>query len=77
MLYLRLYQAKQKMIKKVSDFIHKERGGSEIIAIVAAVVIVLGLVGVFWNKIQDIWNQLWSHGEVSEFGTGGFDGGGG
>lgn len=40
------------------DFAKKERGGSEIIAMVLVIAIVLVLAGVFWNKISGFFGEL-------------------
>lgn len=40
------------------DFIEKEKGGSEIIALVLVIAIVLVLAGVFWDRISVFFGEL-------------------
>ena len=44
---------------KIVDFLKREKGGSEIIAMVLIIAIVLVLAGIFWNKLYEFFNGLW------------------
>lgn len=44
---------------KIKDFMKKEKGSAEIIAMVLIIAIVLVLAGIFWNKLQTFFNTLW------------------
>lgn len=45
---------------KAVSFMKKERGGSEIIAIVLVIAVVLVLAGIFWDKISVFFEDLWN-----------------
>ena len=47
--------AKQRFI----NFLRKEKGGSEIIAIVLVIAIVIVLAAIFWDKISEFFTNLW------------------
>lgn len=49
--------------QKIKDFMKKEKGGSEIIAMVLIIAIVLVLAGIFWDKLKIFFDKLW--GEVT------------
>lgn len=43
---------------RFTDFCKKEKGGSEIIAMVLVIAIVLVLAGVFWDRISAFFGEL-------------------
>lgn len=57
---VKMYFAMQNAKARFIDFLKKEKGGSEIIAMVLVIAIVLVLAGVFWNEISEFFGNLMS-----------------
>ena len=58
-LSIKAYCAMQNAKTRFTNFLRKEKGGSEIIAIVLVIAIVLALAAVFWDKISEFFSNLW------------------
>ncbi len=54
------YVAAQNAKTRFVNFMKKERGGAEIIAVVLVIAIVLVLAAVFWDKISEFFSDLWT-----------------
>lgn len=59
-LVIMAYCSLMSMRQKFDDFMHEEKGGSEIIAMVLIIAIVLVLAGIFWDKISAFFESLWN-----------------
>lgn len=44
---------------RFQNFLNEEKGGSEIIAMVLVIAIVLVLAAIFWDNISVFFNDLW------------------
>lgn len=58
-LSIKAYCAMQNAKIRFTNFLRKERGGSEIIAVVLVIAIVLVLAAMFWDKISVFFGELW------------------
>ena len=56
MMYCSLLNMKARFV----NFMKEEKGGSEMIAMVLIIAIVLVLGGMFWDKISEFFDGLWS-----------------
>lgn len=56
---IKAYCAMQSVKTRFTNFLKKEKGGSEIIAIVLVIAMVLVLAAVFWDKISAFFSELW------------------
>ena len=65
---------------RFADFLKKEKGGSEIIAVVMVIAIVLVLAAVFWEGISkffgDLWNSVTGKNPINDINATGVLGGG-
>lgn len=55
-----LFSAAQSVKARFRNFLRKEKGGSEIIAVVLVIAIVLVLGGIFWEQISAFFSDLWA-----------------
>ena len=58
-LNIKAYCAMQNAKARFNDFLRKEKGGSEIIALVLVISIVLVLAAAFWDKLSEFFGDLW------------------
>ena len=55
---IKAYFALMNAKNKIANFGKSEKGGSEIIAIVLVIAVVLVLAGVFWEEIEKFFTEL-------------------
>lgn len=56
---IKAYCAMHNAKTRFTNFLKREKGGSEIIAIVLVIAVVLVLAAVFWDKISVFFGDLW------------------